>query len=98
MPPNKDTYCQITTVLLCLQNKLFYVKVGGNRRAREFFDSQDDWDATLPLQQRYNSRAAALYRDKVKLLNLFKRINVSHIRQNRESIVILQKINFEFFL
>lgn len=51
----------------------------------------------MPLQQRYNSRAAALYRDKVKQLNLFKRINVSHIRQNRESIVIVQKINFEFF-
>lgn len=50
---------------------LFYVKVGGNRRAREFFDSQDDWDATLPLQQRYNSRVAALYRDKVKQFNLF---------------------------
>ncbi|XP_055685797.1 ADP-ribosylation factor GTPase-activating protein 1 [Lutzomyia longipalpis] len=44
------------------------MKVGGNRRAREFFDSQPDWDETLPIQQRYNSRAAALYRDKINSL------------------------------
>ncbi|KAG8334055.1 ADP-ribosylation factor GTPase-activating protein 1 [Homalodisca vitripennis] len=42
------------------------MKVGGNRRAREFFDTQDDWDDTVPIQQRYNSKAAALYRDKAR--------------------------------
>ncbi|CAB0007658.1 unnamed protein product [Nesidiocoris tenuis] len=44
------------------------MKVGGNRNAREFLDSQDDWDETVPIQQRYNSRAAALYRDKISAL------------------------------
>jgi hypothetical protein len=41
--------------------------VGGNRKAREFFESQPDWDNTMSLQQRYNTKAAALYRDKVRL-------------------------------
>lgn len=45
-------------------------QVGGNRRAREFFDTQSDWDDTVPLPTRYNSRAAALYRDKV-ISNLY---------------------------
>ncbi|KAK7585847.1 hypothetical protein V9T40_000026 [Parthenolecanium corni] len=44
------------------------MKVGGNRRAREFFDTQSDWDDTQPLQTRYNSKAAALYRDKIASL------------------------------
>ncbi|UJR32058.1 hypothetical protein I4U23_019526 [Adineta vaga] len=42
------------------------MKAGGNRRAKEFFASQPDYNAsTMGLQQRYNSRAAALYRDKI---------------------------------
>jgi ADP-ribosylation factor GTPase-activating protein 1 len=42
------------------------MKVGGNRSAKLFLDSQPDYDAnTMSLQQRYNSRAAALYRDKI---------------------------------
>jgi ADP-ribosylation factor GTPase-activating protein 1 len=42
------------------------MKVGGNRQAKEFFASQSDYNAdTMSLQQRYNSRAAALYRDKI---------------------------------
>lgn len=41
------------------------MKVGGNSRARQFFESQPDWDDTLPLKEKYETRAAALYRDKV---------------------------------
>jgi ADP-ribosylation factor GTPase-activating protein 1 len=42
------------------------MKVGGNRKAKEFFANQPDYNAsTMSLQQRYNSRAAALYRDKI---------------------------------
>jgi ADP-ribosylation factor GTPase-activating protein 1 len=42
------------------------MKVGGNQRAREFLTNQSDYNAnTMSLQQRYNSRAAALYRDKI---------------------------------
>uniref|UniRef100_A0A182IJ35 ADP-ribosylation factor GTPase-activating protein 1 n=1 Tax=Anopheles atroparvus TaxID=41427 RepID=A0A182IJ35_ANOAO len=44
------------------------MKVGGNRKARDFFDSQDDWDETAPIQRKYNTRAAALYRDKINTL------------------------------
>ena len=42
------------------------MKAGGNRQAKEFLGSQPDYNAsTMSLQQRYNSRAAALYRDKI---------------------------------
>lgn len=41
------------------------MKVGGNKKAREFLESQSDWDSTQSFQERYNSRAAALLRDKV---------------------------------
>lgn len=44
------------------------MKVGGNRNAREFFDSQPDWDDTMSISQRYNTKAAALYRDKIATL------------------------------
>lgn len=55
----------IGNVIFLSNTKIHLVQVGGNRKAREFFDTQDDWDETLPLNRRYNSRAAALYRDKV---------------------------------
>ncbi|CAG7817707.1 unnamed protein product [Allacma fusca] len=42
------------------------MKVGGNRKAREFLESQPDWDDNLNLQQKYNTSAAALYRDKIQ--------------------------------
>lgn len=41
------------------------MKVGGNRNARIFFESQMDWEDTMAIQQKYNTKAAALYRDKV---------------------------------
>lgn len=41
------------------------MKVGGNRNAKEFFQSQPDYNAQWSLQQKYNSKAAALYRDKI---------------------------------
>ncbi|XP_053952583.1 ADP-ribosylation factor GTPase-activating protein 1 [Anastrepha ludens] len=44
------------------------MKVGGNSKAREFFEEQPDWDDRAPIAQRYNSRAAALYRDKISTL------------------------------
>lgn len=46
------------------------MKVGGNRNAREFFENQPDWDESMSISQRYNTKAAALYRDKVR--NAFK--------------------------
>lgn len=44
------------------------MKVGGNRNAREFFEDQDDWNDRAPISQKYNSKAAALYRDKIATL------------------------------
>jgi len=44
------------------------MKLGGNYNARIFFESQPDWNMSTPIQQRYNSRAAALYRDKISTL------------------------------
>lgn len=42
------------------------MKVGGNRPAKDFFRQHADFDlSTANLQQKYNSRAAALYRDKI---------------------------------
>lgn len=44
------------------------MKVGGNRKARMFFESQDDYDDNMSLQQKYNTKCAALYRDKVRTI------------------------------
>ncbi|KMQ93883.1 rna-binding protein fusilli [Lasius niger] len=44
------------------------MKVGGNRNAREFFESQPDWEEFMSISQRYNTKAAALYRDKIATL------------------------------
>jgi len=46
------------------------MKIGGNKKACQWLEKQDDWDETLPLQQKYNTRAAALYRDKVIMGNI----------------------------
>ncbi|EDW40327.1 GL24958 [Drosophila persimilis] len=44
------------------------MKAGGNRNAREFLEDQADWSERAPITQRYNSKAAALYRDKIAAL------------------------------
>lgn len=44
------------------------MKVGGNRRCRDFFESQPDYKIGMNFNDKWNSRAAALYRDKVRLL------------------------------
>ncbi|XP_060519512.1 ADP-ribosylation factor GTPase-activating protein 1 isoform X2 [Cylas formicarius] len=44
------------------------MKVGGNRNARVFFEAQSDWDDNMTVQQKYNTKAAALYRDKISTL------------------------------
>lgn len=42
--------------------------MGGNQKAREFFESQPDYDDSMSIQQKYNTKAAALYRDKISTL------------------------------
>jgi len=62
------------------------MKVGGNRKAREFLTSQPDYVDTAPILQRYNSKAAALYRDKVMLL-----LNEYDCRVMQETVVVINK-------
>lgn len=47
------------------ESEVAKMKVGGNRNARDFLDEHDDWNHSAPITQKYNSRAAALYRDKI---------------------------------
>ncbi|KAJ7999755.1 hypothetical protein DPEC_G00197710 [Dallia pectoralis] len=41
------------------------MKAGGNGKFRMFLEQQEDYDATCNMQEKYNSRAAALFRDMV---------------------------------
>ncbi|KAH3695274.1 ADP-ribosylation factor GTPase-activating protein 1-like [Dreissena polymorpha] len=41
------------------------MKAGGNRKCKDFFRSQADYKENWSLQEKYNSRAAALFKDKV---------------------------------
>lgn len=53
----------------------YFGQVGGNRNAREFFENQPDYDDTMSIQQKYNTKAAALYRDKISTLAQGKQWN-----------------------
>uniref|UniRef100_A0A8C9XF35 ADP-ribosylation factor GTPase-activating protein 1 n=1 Tax=Sander lucioperca TaxID=283035 RepID=A0A8C9XF35_SANLU len=44
------------------------MKAGGNGKFRIFLELQDDYDPTWNLQEKYNSKAAALFRDQVVTL------------------------------
>ncbi|XP_054641089.1 ADP-ribosylation factor GTPase-activating protein 1 isoform X4 [Dunckerocampus dactyliophorus] len=44
------------------------MKAGGNGKFRLFLELQDDYNPNWTLQEKYNSRAAALFRDKVATL------------------------------
>lgn len=46
-------------------SELEKMKAGGNRKALEFFQSQSDYSDGMSIQDKYNSKAAALLRDKV---------------------------------
>lgn len=46
-------------------SELEKMKAGGNRKALEFFQSQSDYSDEMSIQDKYNSKAAALLRDKV---------------------------------
>jgi len=46
-------------------SELNKMRVGGNQKAREFFISQSDFNPNWSISEKYNSRVAALLRDKV---------------------------------
>ena len=58
------------------ESELAKMKAGGNRNARVFFESQDDWNDSSPISQKYQSRACALYKDKIMVESQGKFIRV----------------------
>ncbi|XP_018580284.1 ADP-ribosylation factor GTPase-activating protein 1 isoform X1 [Anoplophora glabripennis] len=66
------------------------MKVGGNRNARIFFEAQPDWDDTMTIQQKYNTKAAALYRDRISALAQGKPWDEKKSAQNFKSSLISQ--------
>ena len=50
------------------ESEVMKMKVGGNRKAKDFLEDHTDWNASAPISQKYNSRAAALYKDKVNII------------------------------
>lgn len=42
------------------------MKAGGNAKFQQFLESQEDFDPDWSLQEKYSSKAAALFRDKVR--------------------------------
>uniref|UniRef100_A0A2K6W1D4 Arf-GAP domain-containing protein n=1 Tax=Onchocerca volvulus TaxID=6282 RepID=A0A2K6W1D4_ONCVO len=59
------SFVRSTTMDKWKDSELKKMKAGGNRKALEFLKSQPDYKSNWSLQERYNSRAAALLRDKV---------------------------------
>jgi len=47
------------------ESELAKMKAGGNRKARMFLESQEDWNDSSPISQKYQSRACALLKDKI---------------------------------
>lgn len=41
--------------------------IGSNKRAKEFLNSQPDWNDNMPVTSKYNTKAAAIYRDKITI-------------------------------
>ena len=46
------------------ESELEKMKAGGNRRMKQFLEDRDE--STLPIRTKYNTKAASLYKDKVK--------------------------------
>lgn len=56
------------------------MKAGGNGKFRMFLELQDDYDPSWSLQEKYNSKAAAFFRDKVSTYRWMMMLNavISH--------------------
>lgn len=63
------SFVRSTTMDKWKDSELEKMKVGGNSRAKDFFASQSDISPGMSIRERYNSRAAALYRDKISTLS-----------------------------
>lgn len=79
------------------------MKAGGNSKFRQFLESQDDYDPCWTMQEKYNSKAAALFRDQVgSVLGVFSLLwseNITLGFERREiaifwtSAVVPEKVN-----
>lgn len=59
------SFVRSVTMDIWKELELHKMKVGGNKRAKDFFSSQPDWNERLPVTEKYNTKAAALYKDKI---------------------------------
>lgn len=48
-----------------VRNAILCSQVGGNQKAREHFESSSDYKPGMTIPQKYNTKAAAMYRQKV---------------------------------
>ncbi|KAI9275399.1 hypothetical protein BY458DRAFT_507336 [Sporodiniella umbellata] len=46
-------------------DQLKKMELGGNQKAKEFFNSQPDYSSSMPMKEKYHSQFAELYRDKL---------------------------------
>ena len=60
-------FCRSVTMDKWKELELNKMKSGGNNKAKEFLETQADWKSGGNISSNYNSKAAALYRDKVIL-------------------------------
>jgi hypothetical protein len=51
--------------------------MGGNKKAKEFFESQPDYLPSMPLPDKYNSHFATMYREKVRKIGWIVFLNHS---------------------
>lgn len=67
------------------ETELAKMKAGGNAKAREFFEEEEEnWDG-MSIKQRYNSKAAAIYRDKISTLAEGREWNLAEAKSRVKS-------------
>lgn len=59
------SFVRSVTMDIWKELELEKMKVGGNRRAKEYLKNQPDWKDNLPFSEKYHTKAAASYRDKI---------------------------------
>ena len=42
------------------------MQAGSNAKAKAFLEDHTDWNSSAPIRTKWNTRAAALYKDKVR--------------------------------
>ncbi|XP_065843116.1 ADP-ribosylation factor GTPase-activating protein 1-like [Oscarella lobularis] len=63
------SFVRSTTMDKWKETEVEKMKVGGNAKLKAFFDSQPDIKPGMSIEEKYNTKAAALYRDKIETLS-----------------------------